>query len=39
MATHASILAWKPHEQRSLAGYSTWDQKESDSTKKLTLYF
>ena len=25
MATHFSILAWKPHGQRSLAGYSSWD--------------
>ena len=22
MATHSSILAWKPHGQKSLAGYS-----------------
>ena len=27
MATHSSILAWKSHEQRSLAGYSPWDHK------------
>ena len=24
MATHSSILAWKSHEQRSVAGYSPW---------------
>ena len=24
MATHSSILAWKIHGQRSLAGYSPW---------------
>ena len=30
MATHASILAWKFHRQRSLACYSPWDHKESD---------
>jgi len=29
MATHSSILAGN-HEQRSLAGYSPWDHKESD---------
>ena len=25
------------HEQRSLAGYSPWGRKESDTTKRLTL--
>ena len=24
LATHSSILAWKPHGQRGLAGYSPW---------------
>ena len=24
MATHSSTLAWKPHGQRSLVGYSPW---------------
>ena len=24
MATHSSILAWRTHGQRSLAGYSPW---------------
>ena len=24
MATHSSILVWKIHGQRSLAGYSLW---------------
>ena len=33
MATHSSILAWRTHEQRSLAGYSSWDHKESDMTE------
>ena len=28
MATHSSILAWKFHGQKSLAGYSSWDHKE-----------
>ena len=27
MATHSSILAWRIHGQRSLAGYSPWDRK------------
>ena len=27
MATQSSILAWKSHGQRSLAGYSPWDHK------------
>ena len=31
VATHTSILAWKFHGQRSLAGYSPWDRKESDT--------
>ena len=35
MATHSSILAGKSHGQRSLAGYSPWDCKESDMTEHL----
>ena len=37
MATHTSILAWekKSHGQRSLAGYSPWGCKESDTTEQL----
>ena len=40
--------AWKPipvfwpgesHDQRSLAGYSPWGHKESDTTERLTLSF
>ena len=27
MSTHSSILAWRIHEQRNLAGYSPWDHK------------
>ena len=27
-----------PHRQRSLAGYSPWGQKESDTTERLSLY-
>ena len=33
MATHSSILAWESHGQRSLAGYSPWGHKESDTTE------
>ena len=36
MATHSSILAGEFHGQRSLAGYSAWDHKESDTTEWLT---
>jgi len=32
METHSSILTWKFHGQRSLAGYSKWSHKESDRT-------
>ena len=32
MATHSSILPGESHGQRSLAGYSPWDRKESDMT-------
>ena len=32
MATNFSILAWEIHGQRSLAGYSPWVHKESDTT-------
>ena len=33
MATHPSILAWRTHGQRSLAGYSLWGHKEPDTTE------
>ena len=33
MATHSSILAWRTHGQRSLAGNSPWGYKESDKTE------
>ena len=36
MATHSSILAGEFHRQRSLAGYSPWDCKESAVTERLT---
>ena len=33
-AIHSSILAWRiPHGQRSLAGYSLWGHKESDTSE------
>ena len=36
MATHSSIPALEnPHGQRSLAGYSPWGHKESDTTERL----
>ena len=38
MATHASILAWKSHGQRSLVGYSPWGRKESDTTERLHFH-
>ena len=31
-ATHSSLLAWS-HGQRSLAGYSLWGLKESDTAE------
>ena len=33
LATHSSVLAWKIHGQRSMAGYSPWGCKKSDMTK------
>ena len=36
MAIHSSILAWRIHGQRNLAGYSPWGHKESDTTERLT---
>ena len=38
MATHSSILAWRI-PQRSLAGYSPWGHKESDTTERPTLIY
>ena len=34
MATHSSILAYRNHGQRSLAGYSPWGRKESDTAER-----
>ena len=39
MATHSNILAWRIPGQRSLAGYSTWGHKESETTEQLTKIF
>ena len=33
MATHSSILPWKSHGQRSLAGFSPWGCREVDMTE------
>ena len=35
--THFSIFAWRSHEQKSLAGYSSWGHKESDITEGPSL--
>ena len=37
-ATHSRILAWKISwtEERSLAGYSPWGHKESNTTERLS---
>ena len=32
------ILPGKTHGQRSLAGYSPWDGKESDKTERLSVH-
>ena len=34
VATHTSILAWRIHGQRSLAGYSPRGREESDVTEE-----
>ena len=36
MATCSSVLSGKFHGQRSLAGYSPWDCRESDTTERLS---
>ena len=33
MATHSSILAWRPQGQRSLMGCRLWGHTESDMTE------
>jgi len=38
MAIHSILLLpGEFHEQRSLAGYSPWGYKESDTTEQLTM--
>ena len=40
MATHSSIPAWKiPIDRGAWSGYSPWDCKESDTTKRLHFSF
>ena len=39
MATHSSILPGKSHGQRSLAGSSLWDCKESHMTQRLNHHY
>ena len=34
MATHSNILAWRIHGQWSLASYSPWGHKKSDTTEQ-----
>ena len=39
-ASHSSILlSGEFHGQRSLAGYSPWGRRESDTTERLSLHF
>ena len=38
MTIHSCILAWKSHGQRSLAGYSPWGHKESDTPEQLSMH-
>ena len=37
-ATHSSILAWRIPWRRSLAGFSPWSYKDSNTTKQLTYF-
>ena len=37
-ATHSSILAWRITCRESLAGYSSWNHKELDTTELLILH-
>ena len=36
MAAHSSILAWRIHGQRSLAGYSPWSLRVRTEVTELT---
>ena len=35
METHSSIRSWEIYGQRSLAGYSPWAHKDSDTTEHI----
>ena len=35
MAAHSSILTWKSHGQKSLAGSSPWGRRGLDTTERL----
>ena len=37
LVTYSSILAGKSHGWRSLAGYSQWSHRESNTTEQLTF--
>ena len=37
MATHSSILVWRIHGQRSLAGCSPWSRRALDTAERLSL--
>ena len=37
MAAYTSILPWRSHGHKILAGYSPWNHKGLDTTKQLTL--
>ena len=37
MAAHLSILAWRIHGQRSLAGYCLWSHEELDTTEHVCM--
>ena len=39
MATNRVFFLGESHGQRSLAGYSSFDRKESDMTERLTLSY
>ena len=37
LATHSTVLPGESHGQRSLAGYSPWGCKESDTTERIMV--
>ena len=38
MTTYSSVFAWRIPQKGSLAGYSPWGRKESDTTEKLNTH-